>query len=618
MSSKTKSELNSRIVGSKLWLIWLWLSAGIVCLADIAVLVVLGIEGVQGAVYALPIVFLVLDVIITILSAVTNFRFKRALVAPIVYAVLKLVVVAMAMWMFLGDTVIFSTTAITLWLVFEFFSIACIILSAVFAKGSGHGFLAVVAVFTVAIIAFGAVYMVFVSTSGFFGQNRERTFEKRTLVYSYYDDNRDSLVASDVLDGNGNTIVVPAEFNGMEVKGVDCTLFAQDGVDTVVLRCSEDVEFQNTEELCYMGDDVSIYADPDCIDTYREYFYSLSIDEIEKSAGVSTYSRRSTPKSLAEAYAAFANSMYPEVGDGEDGEDAADNVYVTVEIDYRYLPAFKNGNGEYEIPAVWIAERGSVFDPYEIYGYEYTEHMDEGNEIDLCWCYYNFSNYILTDFTGPDGKSVVGEEISDSVTVSVKMAEIYAVEVGDGNDAVHTEPGLNRDFYGGYRYVTESTADEIMDEVTKRTGFTLSWEYSLSGSETRRAFTTLVGRLSDGMTIYPVWTMEAPKISASADSYTVVYGNTVKFDSDGSFADDGVALAYVWTHGTDTESEKQNFEKENMDPTKDGGTYTVTVTAGGDGITSLTTTASASVYITVNKRNLVLEWSTTSSSVYSG
>ncbi|MCD8208731.1 MAG: MBG domain-containing protein [Bacteroidales bacterium] len=630
MSSKSNAELTKRIVGSRLWLVWIWICSGIVCLADLAGIITLAVEGVQGVLYVLPIVFLAIDVVITLLSVFLNFRFRRALAVPIIYAVVKVLIVFAAIGTFFGDYIMFSTAAAVLWLLFEVVSIVCVLVSAVYAKGSGKSFTVVVAVLTAVIVILCGVYTYFVATNGFFGQSRDRTYEKRTLVYSFYDENEDSLTVSGVLDGSGDTVVIPETFNGLPVVGVDCRVFIYEGVDTIVLQCGEGTEFSNVENLCYFDDDVSVYVESDNVNYFRNYFFALA--EEVSSSGISTYGASDgyaetlsvniegkTPKPLGEALAGFANTMTPVVDD--------DQIFVSISIDCDYVAAIGG-----KIPDVWIGEKGESFDFYEVYGFDYLDHMDEESEDDLYWCYENLGRYILLDVVDSDGKSVLGRTIETSSVLSYEMSRVYAVKIGESNDTKHTELDavtgrvLTSGFYPegsssglGQRYVTENTADKIFGFLDERTGFTLSWKAGEAASY-EKDITTFKGNIYDGMTVSPFWTMADPVISeiyTDKEGNEAVYGNSVTFSVDASFADSDILLSYDWEYAGNSQSDESSFTLTNMLPSQSG-TYVVTVTAGGDGNTSLTTSTVGSLYLTVNARDVTLTWTTSTDLVYSG
>ncbi|MCD8206224.1 MAG: MBG domain-containing protein [Clostridia bacterium] len=599
MSSKNVNEISKRIVGSRLWLVWIWICSGVVCVADLTGIIVMGVEGVNGILYAMPVVFLAIDAVITALSAITNFRFKRALTAPIIYAAIKLAMVVLTAVLFLGESRIFSTWSLVIWLVMEGVSIVCILVSAIYAKGSGKGFTAVVAILTVIMVVLSGLYMYFVTTRGFFGQNEERTYEKRTLVYSFYDDDEDSLMVTGVLSGKGNTIVVPDEFNGLKVAGIDCSIFTHSGVDTVVLECSSNVSFTNKTELSNIAKELSIYVDKGSVDSFRSSFYSLA---------------RSSSSRYGEVYADFANRMMPILDEGE--------VYVAIDLDYQYLSSIGR-----EIPSVWVGKKGSTFSLSNYSSFGYMTHTDETSESDLYWCYSNFDKLILTDIKNGSGGSVLGTKINSSVRVSMDITNVYAIKINEGNDSMYTEPELSRDFQGtGYRYVTENTADGLFSEVSKRTGFTLSWKKGTSEGGTK--FTTFKNEIYDKMEIAPFWTMEEPVISSygtDKEGNIAWYGNTVEFNSAASFADENIKIVYLWEYEGTAQSmgtKEQNgnsFTLTNISPSY-AGRYTLTVTAGGDSITSLETTATTYIDLTVNKRDIELSWATNSTTnlVYSG
>ena len=172
-----------------------------------------------------------------------------------------------------------------------------------------------------------AVYGNFVLKNGFFGQSNVKT--ERTVVYSL-DESGQKYIVSDVLDGRGNTVVIPDTFNGLPVGGVDCSLFANDELMYVVFDCSPEIEFLNVDSLRQINKKLSIETSKTKLDSLRTTLYTLSLENVELLH--------------------LANNIYP--SDMNDGE-----VYVTFGYDWDTLLMVKGS-----VLPTWFGLEGETFD----------------------------------------------------------------------------------------------------------------------------------------------------------------------------------------------------------------------------------------------------------------
>jgi hypothetical protein len=216
-----------------------------------------------------PIVLLVLDLAFIVKVLFSNYRFKYAVIGVIIHVACIVVtcVGAILITEVLDDRIVFETFALIAMPGVHLLQCIAALCNAWQAAYRGKLVRRIVAIAMSALLLAGVgVYANFLRTNGFFGQGVAKI--DRTVVYAL-DESGSHYIVTDVLDGKGNTVTVPAEFNGLPVKGIDCSLFANEELSYVVFNCGTELEFLNPGALSHVNEHLSLTADKSTIDQFR-------------------------------------------------------------------------------------------------------------------------------------------------------------------------------------------------------------------------------------------------------------------------------------------------------------------------------------------------------------
>ncbi len=603
-----KTELEKKLLGSKLWSIWLWVCIVLSALADVNVLISLAIQNISFSYTIFPLVLLILDLALAGCAAISNFRFRHSLIAPIVYGVFT-VVITLVFWIWFSataDYVIFTNTAFVMWIVMQLLTVAVTILSAIRASGSGMIMRLVVFICAIIYAVYGITYIVMVSSTGFFGQAGDGyngySYSLRTIGYTY-DDSTDTYTASAVLSGDGNTVVVPEEFNGKKVTKVSSDLLMARGVTTLVLESSEKVELLDIESgfgLSY--DSFRMYTQPSLTDYYRNQFYELA-----KTHDRSDYDC---------TYTACGNCVKPITEKGEH--------YISFTYSYSSLVA-----ANYNTLSTLVVNDGTEFQNTLITdSYDYMTYSDEESEADRYNSYRtNEDHMMLSSFTDEDGNALKGVKITADENVPVEFTEVYQVSVLEDNDDLYELPASLRYYQSSestpYRYVTAGTCDTLLDELEGREGFSYVWAYykTATGSATD-SITNFASVLYDNMRIYPTWELNAPAAPVINGSTSITYGSTLSLSTNFKPAYDWEDVSYSWSvmySGTGTYTDlgtDSSYSNSTIVPSESG-TYRLFITIFSESVTSLTSVNYSTVSVSVAKKSLPFTWTNPSDMTYS-
>ncbi|MCD8307351.1 MAG: hypothetical protein LUD51_03875 [Clostridia bacterium] len=597
-----KTELEKKLLGSKLWSIWLWICIVLSALADVNVIVSLGIQNISFNYIIFPLILLILDLALAACAAVSNFRFRHSLIAPILYGVFT-VLVTLAFWIWFALTVnyvIFTNSAFVMWIVMQLLTVAVTILSAIRASGSGFIMRLIVCIFAVIYAAYGIAYIIMVGYGGFFGQAGDGysgySYSLRTIGYTY-NENTDTYTASTVLSGDGNTVVVPEEFNGRKVTAVSSGLLTARGVSTLILESEDPVDIMDAN-IDYNAKKVSsgfrIYAPVSAANYYRNEFYSRAetSDESDSECPLTD----------------LGNCVKPITAEGES--------YISFTYTYENL---KTAN--FEALSDIVVENGTTFQSTLITdSYDYMVHCDESSEADRCISYTSTNGKILSTLMRTDGNELINSTISSDQDVSIAFADVYQISVLDGNDTKYSLPDEFKHYSNtDYRYVTANYCTYLLSGIESREGFSYTWEYYGAGSSASYAMpiSDFASVLSDGMSIFPAWELNAPAAPSITGSTSITYGDTLSLTASFTAAYSWLTVSYSWTSATgESLGTAKTCTSTDRKPS-DSGTYHLYVTISAPSRTSLTASSSTSAYVSVSKKTLSFTWTPEEEMTYS-
>ena len=457
-------------------------AAAVAAIADIFVIAVLGVGGFEGKYFALPSLLLVSDAVFIAFSVFTNFRFRYAIALFASYGGLTLFLSAIGAVVCrdTGEGSPITTAALVLWLVMHVVAAAVVVLSCLYAAKLKRTSFTFAAVCMVVILAVAALYSAFLFERGFFGQ--QFGSQQRTLMY-IYNENTDSYTVNGVMEGKGDTVVIPETFNGKPVDTVEASLFADEDIKSVYIEAEPDIHINNSFALSvYEGELPDVYVDRSDVDDFRENIYADAKDR--SSAGLFELAAKVVPSGL---------------GDGE--------VYVTFTYDEEAYDAVGG-----EIFPTWYGEKGDTFEMSEYEeDFPYVSHMDVTSDADLYWNDVNFGGVVLKAPADSRGTVISDKPLADSVSVKMSFEKIYKVYIGEDNDDVYESSDSYKhtalvDRTLNYRYVVADTANDLLDAIPQRAGLTVQgWQYAWSDTgriySMRGSFEDLLAFQPDMLTV---------------------------------------------------------------------------------------------------------------------
>ena len=563
---------------------------------SVATIVALALGGYDFVHYVFPSVMILADVAFLILSLFTNYRFRYAIPIPLIYLGVSAILTAITVLLDggTGGTDVFTHFAFYSFIVVHLLAVLTVVFAYMHAAGVGKkpaGMRNTTAIAFLLLVATVSVYSYSMLINGWFGQGAIGV--ERTLEYSY-NESDNTYTVSGVLNGRGDTIVVPAEFNGIKVKSVDCSIFDTPMVTKVYLNCDIDTELTNPELLYNESQPRTVFVKE--YQHYGEMFLKKAYNEENAH------------------FIGLVNQMQP--SNIEEGK-----VYVTFTYSYDDLLAV-GGN----VLPMWVGNAGDRISADDFAAdFDYIAHPYDATDADnfsenKLWAYENINKRIFK------GVSCFGTNVNESIDhVTVDFETLYMVTVDEDNDEEYLIP---EDFRYADVSVAESShifayseVDSWLKTFDERPGFDYVWKYNNEEDSTAN-FTTLSEVLYDGIAIRPEWTMKAPTITeCKLDDASLIYGETAKFLSSAIPAYMDFELEFFWEfldgEQTDEENEERRFA--NWDLLKShpnhSGTYRLTVTSKVEG-SSIKATATASIDLTVNKRPVDIIWGTLGSGDY--
>lgn len=556
--------------------------------------------------YALiPLIMCVIDIVYFISSFFTNYRFKYSLSGIVIYvgAIASCSLACLGTYAWNLSNVVMTTVS---WGLFLFIHLAVII-------GLIYGIVLAKTYFKKKItmplvggsllsIIFSVIFLSLVSSNGFYGQIY---IEEGRVVSYQYDEKTDGYIVSSLLEGRGNTIVVPDKFNNKEVVGVNLEVLKDSQIRAVRFeKGTENIAFVNSQNFSGSMNhlkNIKLLADKE------------EITPIRKSL-LNAVSSNNIASSINNNIVELSNNFYPNNLDNNE-------VYVSFSYD---LDSFNHSKGEILQPLV--IEKGSKISPYQLNYINYAKYSDLSNEEHLGWS-YNFNNKkIMNPLVDSSKNSILGNPINnDLLNVEVSFEDVYAISIDLDNDDLYeiddsykTTSILNGKY--GFRYTLKENAQSILDSIPQREGFTLTW--SCMNKEVTNLSSYLVGMSNEKkVTLIPEWTLNAPKIS---NVYTndidnnFTYGDTVILDCEHDEITSGIKYKYEWVKSNSTyKYQNKQTTLSNVHPSLSG-TYQIKVTAYSDTITSLTSLSTESINVNIEKKDLDFIWTTPSDLVYNG
>ncbi|MDE5755821.1 MAG: hypothetical protein K2I23_01875 [Clostridia bacterium] len=574
--------------GRKMFLL---IMAIVAAVSDFALLVVFAISGHGGL--AIPIILLILDGLFIAGICLSNFRFKYAIGIWVAYIVLSVIITSILATLDSGDKYM-TDTAKTL----NVFSHMALYLVTVFAsvypllKNSLKLKAIMVAAVAIAVILTGA-FAVYFSVGGYFGQGF--LGESRVVGYTL-DKESDTYIATSIKNGRSNKVVIPEEFDGKKVSGVNCSIFTHTSIKTVEIQSEDKINFVDINLLKDINPDLRIGVDKKYIDEYRKSFLKKP-----------SYSYAA---SLKEPFLTFSNGLYP----------------INLQDDERYITfAYSELPKQSSIVPTWIGKAGEEFNFDYAKGVDYLQHTNHDSVADLIWCFDNGADKKI--LTG-QMLDVNGKNISESLNnVQVDFESVYAIKIDDDND-IKYEPSddFKKTTVDGavydYRYVTLASANALLEELTAREGFDLSWEsrtYSFSNTYSRltnlREF--LLISTEDTAYIRPVWEMKAPtEMAIDFDKNNYVYGDDVKMSVSAKAPNEDCQMHFEWAYtgtGAFTDTSGEEYVITNSLPRY--GVFGVYIFVSSDK-SSLTSEGYVERELRVDKKPLNFTWQEPSDMVY--
>lgn len=574
------SGVTTRNIRSRKWA--LIAAALLASAADIVALVVTAVEGAAVKFIIPAALLLAADAVFILLVCLSNYRFKYTAVQWKAYVIVVAVLTAVAAIVnfALGELAMTAAAAVIL-ILSHAVAIVVVALAARHASRlkrslGAPGMIVALAV----LLAVTALSAAFTIGSGYFGQGE--TAELRAAVYE--SDGDGGYVVTGAAEGRGDTLVIPERINGAEVTAISASVLADSTVSAIVVEGEEFIPFEGLGSLDAAVSAVRLMAHKNVLDIYKNELYSA---DLQNKRGFAAIANASVPTGLEE-----------------------NEVYITFSYDDE---ALELAGGEY-LPTT-VLDKGSRADISVIgAGIAYAERSDASSLADLKYNYDNNGRYILS------AADELSSPLSESVCVEVSFERVFRVMLGEDNDSVYEDESgfgesvINGAAYG-YTFTTASAANELAATFPGREGFDLVWDLGTHlGTSVTDISAALSTRYAESsvwtVTMSPVWTLHAPEVtltpSEAGAAYT--YGDKVEIVSEVEPPFEGCDIAYAWTNEEGETLGTAAVYADLRPLPADSGTYTLAVSVSADS-TSLTSSARASLEVTVAKKELGTVWS---------
>lgn len=479
-------------------------------LSDLFAFIYVLVKGGGFGVFVFPLLLFVMTAVMLVISVFTDYRFKYSLLPVVLYIVLS----AVTMGLFTYLTV--ANVDVTVSAFGYIFLGATYILTYVFCTVSvfgGNGYSSkqkrTAGICTALLTAVSAFSIFGYFTFGFYGQGIG-IFDKEMILVYNYDSSSESYEASGILAGRGDTLIVPAEFNGKPVSRVSCDLFLHSGITTVRFVDGAKATLTDTD-LLFMDEVESlptVIANVDLVNHYREQFFDFSV-----ANGANAFAM------------ALCNSFRCDIDE------------TKTELHFEYdLENFPLGADPEFIP-VFVLDKGTRFNLSDFVTHvPYFGYVDPTTAEELAKAYSEISGYCLYNPTLVDDSTVAvdGSNLENDIyKVALKFDRVYLVNMEDGNDSLYAVPDKFKQTVAGdttYNgmFVRASAISEYLSILPERSGFTVG--YTAGGVSVKNSAQALGQQLENNngtVTLVPTWTVIPPVISSlTSDKNGYVYGDS--------------------------------------------------------------------------------------------
>ncbi|MDE7106724.1 MAG: hypothetical protein K2O39_00190 [Clostridiales bacterium] len=584
--------------------IWLIIGLTLLPIADLSACIVLWIFGAASSYWMLPFLMTVADLLYLLGVVLSNQRFKYAQKLFFVYIVVTIVFVIIWLAEFASDPVIFADTTLSAWGLLHAVGIAAVGISYLYASrrvriGRRVQLVLAITFSAVALLGCVAFYGVAVIGDGYFGQGHGTL----PLVYTYIGD--DECEVTDVIYGNGDSVVIPYEFNGRKVTKVSANVFSYANIKSVTLNCDADVALceDTASTTRSVNTNITIYADKKYVDTIKSKLYR------EKESGVYYTARH-----------ALGNNVRPM------GLDK-DEVYITFDYDFdSYLDA------EEKIIPTWYGKKGDTFKLSDIKDVDYVTYSDVNSDDALYYCYYNVGHTVDSEGGGRimselkyANIAIDGATIDKSLnSVPVRFQKIYKVFAGESNDEMYDTDdyfpfGRVNGAWCDYKLTVASKADELLEPFDRGEAFTRTMQYRAFNSTTYREFTSLAELLREGysvVTITPYWELVKPQITISRVNSVgetvqggVIYGDDFELSVTVTHPLSGIQIGYEWYDGGGQQFEDENEQSLRQRASNVGiRTFSAVVKVSAPEITSCVSSRAENITVSILRRPITVKW----------
>lgn len=440
---------------------------------------------------------------------------------------------------------------------------------------------------TVAAIALAAV-----SVAGFgflraeFGTFGQNDTAERAVVYRL-NEAEDAYIASEVLNGRGDTVTLEETFNGKPVEGVDCALFEDKTIQKVNLKSGEKLKLYNLELLRNRNTKLDVTVNRAVLNDLQTQIFDKALSYRDNLIG------------------GFLQQTVPDVKESE--------TFVTFAYDFETLPS------EAKAIPVYIGEKNAVFSASHL-GAVYQNLYERRG--DLSWNYLSNGKQRLKTFeTESGGSFFVGKFLSKSVrNVKVAFERVYEVERDYGK--------YN---YGGVwtssLYATETEFDGCLDY--DRAGCTVKWNVAAQGVNsavisTEKEFSEFLSAAGDAASVRLTaeWQVIKPQIEVRSDAEqnTFIYGDDVTVSAQAKphalktfyklISSDGASVIEDW-------KDEALFSLSGLLP-KQSGKFTVVARAVDAYDARLYSEETKQIALTVKKKVLDFDWTLPQNAEYDG
>ena len=576
-NNKANLIVAGRIKSPKLLMI---ISTIVALVSNVVIIVSHAKGGYDFKYFILPIVMGVLDIAYLALTFLVNYRFAKTGKFPFIYLAASgvITVALICVSHLLTNIKIFTTLAICGFAVIHLVAIVAEVFCYLHAtkKYVGRGGVKrSTVVFTIILLAVTVAYCVMVALSGWFGQGEVGV--ERPLEFTLTEDGNGFKVTG-VLNSRGDTVVVPAEFNGKPVTAVDCSIFETEFIKNIYFK--GDISYENLDNPKFLYSQAG-----------GRTIYAKNYDGIRNGFFLNAYNAKN------EQSLEIANTVIP-FGLEEN------QVYVTFTYTYADLLAVKG-----EALKTWVGNKGDIITENALDGVSYVAYkFDSAKQENSQWSYNNINKkiYLGAGFASGTGFGVAVSNNIDNVTLNFES--LYMVNLKEDNDTIYEVEDSFKYFDAENKIsnvFTKAQAIAWFDSYETREGFELAWLYGNEAS--KDVFGGMNNGLADGLNLYPQWTMKAPTITNISTNGTLVYGQTAELNSTSEAAMNDFVLTYEWTFGGEVVNRLDSFTIPNARPNKDHGTYTLKVVSSYAG-SSLTSETSKSIDVVVNKRGINIDW----------